>query len=192
MTSFTPKGVLPILPYLRPRPKSGPWLAFGEGARTVLVHHGVLVAVRAWASLGEPNERLGLLAGRGCEDSSGPYTLVMGAVPTAGAVGSRAHVAGDVQAMWRTRETLLACYPVAEVVGWWHTHPGYGTHFSGTDRETQATYRAEHLVGLVVDPRIPGERGFGLYVGPRCTRLEVRPGLPLVGAAADCRLLGAS
>lgn len=39
------------------------------------------------------------------------------------------------------------------IVGWYHSHPGLGAFFSGTDRSTQASFFREpwHL-GLVVDP----------------------------------------
>jgi len=39
------------------------------------------------------------------------------------------------------------------IVGWYHSHPGLGAFFSGTDRATQANFFREpwHL-GLVVDP----------------------------------------
>lgn len=193
MSGFTPKGRRPSPPYLRQRPgPSSSWLVFEGDDRAVFVHSGVLVAVRAWARLGDPEERLGLLAGRGCEDGAGPFTLVVGAVLAARAVGSRAHVAADIGAMQRARQALLASYPVAEVAGWWHTHPGFGTTFSSTDRETQATYRAPHLVGLVVDPRIEGASGFGLYAGPECARLHTESGASFAGPAAGVSLPGAS
>src|SRR5260370_14718113 len=39
------------------------------------------------------------------------------------------------------------------VVGWYHSHPGLGVFFSGTDRRTQrAFFNQVHSVGLVVDP----------------------------------------
>lgn len=40
------------------------------------------------------------------------------------------------------------------VVGWYHSHPGLGAFFSGTDRTTQSNFFREpwHL-GLVVDPQ---------------------------------------
>jgi hypothetical protein len=39
------------------------------------------------------------------------------------------------------------------VVGWYHSHPGLGAFFSGTDRRTQrAFFGRRYNVGLVVDP----------------------------------------
>lgn len=40
------------------------------------------------------------------------------------------------------------------VVGWYHSHPGFGCWFSGTDVNTQASFEQLHprVVGVVVDP----------------------------------------
>ncbi|MFM0039343.1 Mov34/MPN/PAD-1 family protein [Paraburkholderia strydomiana] len=39
------------------------------------------------------------------------------------------------------------------VVGWYHTHPGLGAFFSGTDRSTQrGFFREPYSLGLVLDP----------------------------------------
>ncbi|UJG41998.1 MAG: Mov34/MPN/PAD-1 family protein [Candidatus Heimdallarchaeum aukensis] len=40
------------------------------------------------------------------------------------------------------------------IVGWWHTHPGYGCFLSGTDKNTQRTYQNlfPKAIALVVDP----------------------------------------
>ena len=39
------------------------------------------------------------------------------------------------------------------VVGWYHSHPGLGAFFSGTDRRTQAAFFTQpYSVGWVIDP----------------------------------------
>jgi proteasome lid subunit RPN8/RPN11 len=49
------------------------------------------------------------------------------------------------------------------VVGWYHSHPGLGAFFSGTDRRTQKNFfNQEHSTGLVVDPL---RREFKWFVG---------------------------
>ncbi len=43
--------------------------------------------------------------------------------------------------------------PQEIVVGWYHSHPGLGAFFSGTDRRTQRAFFAQpYSVGWVVDP----------------------------------------
>ncbi len=40
------------------------------------------------------------------------------------------------------------------ILGWWHTHPGYGCFLSGTDKNTQQIYQNlfPRAIALVVDP----------------------------------------
>lgn len=50
------------------------------------------------------------------------------------------------------------------VVGWYHSHPGLGAFFSGTDRATQrAFFREPYSLGLVIDP-VRAEHA--CYAGP--------------------------
>ena len=52
------------------------------------------------------------------------------------------------------------------VVGWYHSHPGLGAFFSGTDRRTQAAFFANAFdVGWVIDPLRGEER---MFLGPGC------------------------
>jgi len=50
------------------------------------------------------------------------------------------------------------------VLGWFHSHPGFGAFFSGIDRSTQAAFFSQpYSLGLVVDPKSQEER---LFFGP--------------------------
>jgi proteasome lid subunit RPN8/RPN11 len=47
----------------------------------------------------------------------------------------------------------IALRPLELIVGWYHSHPGLGAFFSGTDRRTQrAFFPHAYSVGWVVDP----------------------------------------
>ena len=47
------------------------------------------------------------------------------------------------------------------IVGWYHSHPGFGAFFSSTDRKTQQNFFQENFqIGLVVDPFSKEERMF--------------------------------
>lgn len=51
-------------------------------------------------------------------------------------------------------------FPMAKVVGWHHTHPGYGVFLSSTDTYTHKThFNLAWMVALVVDPK-SHEMGF--------------------------------
>lgn len=71
----------------------------------------------------------------------------------------------------------------AIVVGWYHSHPGFGVFFSGIDRSTQASFFAHpYCLGLVVDPVAHKRR---LFVGAECAEATFRivPGAEMLGGA---------
>lgn len=51
------------------------------------------------------------------------------------------------------------------VVGWYHSHPGFGCWLSGVDINTQQSFEAlsERAVAVVVDP-IQSVKGFNAYI----------------------------
>jgi proteasome lid subunit RPN8/RPN11 len=56
------------------------------------------------------------------------------------------------------------------VIGWYHSHPGLGAFFSGTDRRTQSNFfNQPHCLGVVVDPFRHEEKWF---IGDRSEELE--------------------
>ena len=89
----------------------------------------------------------------------------IGQAPVLDSINERARVRASGPAVYRTTRALRRAFPIADLVGWWHSHPGFGTHFSSTDRETQATYSAPWSVGLVVDPTESGGAGWGAMPG---------------------------
>jgi proteasome lid subunit RPN8/RPN11 len=90
--------------------------------------------------------------------------------------------------LWQRAAPLLDAG--RSVVGWYHSHPGLGAFFSGTDRATQrGFFRQPYSLGLVVDPvraelacyagPDSAELGFSALVSPSLVPLsallEVRP-----------------
>ena len=76
------------------------------------------------------------------------------------------------------------------VVGWYHSHPGLGAFFSGTDRETQhAFFRQPYSLGLVVDPL---RAELACYAGPDSAEpgfdVLLSPSLAPFGALFGARL----
>jgi proteasome lid subunit RPN8/RPN11 len=77
--------------------------------------------------------------------------------------------------VWDAARAALA--PGEVVVGWFHSHPGIGAFFSGTDRRTQAGFFAHPFsVGWVVDP-VRREQAW--FVGPGSLALAPEDAVPL-------------
>lgn len=102
------------------------------------------------------NEVIGILRGRVIADGQRTLTIALHAEPLQHAQGSRVSVQATLaswqQAWGSMQDTLM-------VVGWYHSHPGFGIFFSETDRACQRHFfRQPWQVGVVLDPH-SGEAG---------------------------------
>jgi proteasome lid subunit RPN8/RPN11 len=102
------------------------------------------------------NEVIGILRGRVIEGGQRTLTIAMRAEPLQHAQGSRVSVQATLaswQQAWGSMQERLV------VVGWYHSHPGFGVFFSETDRVCQQHFfRQPWQVGMVLDPH-SGEAG---------------------------------
>ncbi len=156
-----------------PEPRE-PYLKFLDtnGFRC-FIHRRAVERMARWARRAEPDETLGLLAGRLCTDNRGTYLVIHDAVHTEQRSAGPGHVHADWQAQEATRRALERECRLLEAVGWWHTHPGgIGLFYSGTDRANQRTWSSPHAVGIVLDPRLHRE-GMKVYRGPESVEMRV-------------------
>jgi len=99
-----------------------------------------------------PNETIGLLVGSHNVSRGFHYTFVDGFL-VGDTRSTRVRVEFEEGAMGPLVAELRTRYPDSMVVGWFHSHPGYGCFLSSTDLETQRSYfREPYHVALVVDP----------------------------------------
>ncbi len=109
--------------------------------------------VTAHAKESLQDEICGVLVGELCEDEAGTWVLVKAAIRGTAAKQAGTHVT-------YTQETWNAIYEVKDqqyqdlhIVGWYHSHPGFGVEFSAMDRFIQENYfGAAHQFALVLDP----------------------------------------
>jgi proteasome lid subunit RPN8/RPN11 len=119
-----------------------------------------------------PNETMGLLAGRVCQDAQGRYTLVHAAEGANSdevySTPNRVRISAKDYATVRQR--LERAHPALEMVGWFHSHPTLQPQFSLEDMREQSTWTDINHVALVVSCGSVAER-FGLYCGPDSTEM---------------------
>lgn len=98
-------------------------------------------------------EICGVLAGKVCEDEDGSFILVEAAVRGTAAKQANTHVT-FTQETWNTiHKTMDKDYPKLSIVGWYHSHPGFGVEFSDMDLFIQKNFfRSPTQVGMVTDP----------------------------------------
>jgi len=99
-----------------------------------------------------PYEAIGFLVGKDYRWQGKKYVLVYGSIHGK-TKASEVRVEFDDGVMGEIVTELRQRYPGRIVVGWYHSHPGYGCFMSPTDVETQKScFREPYHVALVVDP----------------------------------------
>lgn len=168
-----------------PRPDGNPkYLPYGQPGmpRAVFVRRQAVDLMRKIALSADPNETIGVLLGRTCQDRDGEYTLVVGvehAMPGEheGNPGS-VRIPASGRSMLKNRAAQN--WPGWDDVGWYHTHPNSAPRFSQTDLVEQSTL-LPNQVGIVASVRTfrnpDGTDPLGVYLGPAGRRLvaEMRP-----------------
>jgi proteasome lid subunit RPN8/RPN11 len=98
-------------------------------------------------------EVCGILAGELCEDDEGPFIHVVAAIRGTAAGEASTHVT-FTQATWNSiHQTLERDYPNLKIVGWYHTHPGFGVEFSDMDLFIQQNFfSGPAQIAMVTDP----------------------------------------
>ena len=135
----------------------------------VAVNADVLAASMAHAE-SSPDEIMGLLRGRVLHDvqTDRTVTLVLESQPLHAAQGSHTRVLASAESWHAAWPHMRDDLPI---IGWYHSHPGFGIFFSGTDRQSQRNYLSQPWqVGLVVDPT-SGEAG--VFLGRECERVAM-------------------
>lgn len=98
-------------------------------------------------------EVCGVLAGHVGEDDEGLYLHLEAVIRGAGAAQGSTHVT-FTQATWNTiHQTLERDHPQRRMLGWYHTHPGFGVEFSEMDLFIQKNFfGGPTQIALVTDP----------------------------------------
>jgi proteasome lid subunit RPN8/RPN11 len=117
----------------------------------VYVEEQTLGAILGHCRIQLPLEAIGFLVGNAYEWMHHPYVQIKGFAPGKSRA-TRVHVEFDDGAMQDVSARLHSRYPGSFLVGWYHSHPGYGCFLSETDIDSQRTYfREPYHVALVVD-----------------------------------------
>ena len=98
-------------------------------------------------------EVCGVLAGEACEDDNGPFVLVKASVRGSAAKQGSAHVTFTHDTWNAIHLTMEKSYPKLQIVGWYHTHPGFGVEFSDMDEFCHKNFfPGPQQIALVTDP----------------------------------------
>jgi proteasome lid subunit RPN8/RPN11 len=152
--------------------ESGRRLSPGLG---VYIERGALDAMVQRAERADDFEVGGFLLGGYHGHEGRPYVDVTTQVPALKAASARAHLTFSNEAMREFHETHAERYPGTLVLGWYHTHPGYGLFLSADDTFIQSSfYAGDHHIAVVIDPHAGPRERVGVFVWEG-RRLNERP-----------------
>jgi proteasome lid subunit RPN8/RPN11 len=98
-------------------------------------------------------EICGVLAGQFCEDDYGMYVFVRAVIEGSAAEKGVAHVTYTQETWTEIHERMEKDYPHYDIVGWYHSHPGFGVAFSDMDLFIQENFFAGRgQIAYVSDP----------------------------------------
>jgi len=93
------------------------------------------------------------------------YVDLTAQVPAFKARSKRTSLEFDNDAQREFHDTVDQRFPGKVVLGWYHTHPGYGVFLSGHDLFVHKNfYSAPHHVAVVVDPKAGPRKQMGVFV----------------------------
>jgi len=98
-------------------------------------------------------EVCGVLVGQICEDEQGPFVHVQAAIRGAAAGEGSTHVTFTQDTWQHIHAVMDRQYPKLRMVGWYHTHPGFGVEFSEMDLFIQRNFfSGDSQIAFVTDP----------------------------------------
>ena len=141
----------------------------GKGPQpSVVVHSEVLRQIRQHARSNSKTEICGVLIGSEDKNSLAIEACIAGA----NATQAGTHVTFTQDTWAHIYQTKDAKYPDHRIVGWYHSHPGFGVFLSDHDTFIHKNFFSSPLqVAWVYDPHSDEEGCFG-WVGQRLERLD--------------------
>ncbi len=137
----------------------------GEGFQVVFTPFA-LQAIHAHGKSSMNAEICGVLVGQPLRDERGAYLLIRAAVEGDSAKNHAAQVTFTAKTWAHIQEVMDSKYPDDRIVGWYHTHPGFGIFLSGMDLFIQDNFfNLPWQVAFVYDPKNEEEGAFTWQAG---------------------------
>ncbi|MCS7303751.1 MAG: Mov34/MPN/PAD-1 family protein [Thermoguttaceae bacterium] len=122
-------------------------------ALRVAMERQAYAEITAHAKESLDQEVCGILAGEVCQDDEGLFVHVQAAIRGAATKAGGAHVTFTQETWNQIHSTLEKEYPKLRIVGWYHSHPGFGVAFSDMDRFIHENFFPSPThVALLTDP----------------------------------------
>lgn len=162
------------------RREAPPFTGDRERRYQVLIRQSVLNKIHAHGHSVDGIEVCGVLVGNVHHDASGPWLYVEQAIEGNGATERAAQVTFTAETWAHIQTVMDRDYPDRRILGWYHTHPGFGIFLSDMDVFIQDNFFGEPWqVALVYDPKAKEEGVFLWKAGkPQPDQFLIEPDAP--------------
>ena len=138
----------------------------------VVISAGAFEAIKAHAQSDTSIELCGVLAGNLFADDDGAYLAVEKAIEGIATRRTGSQVTFTHETWERIHKHMDAECPDLRIVGWYHTHPGFGIFLSEMDQFIQDNFfNMPHQVAFVYDP-VAERRGLFVWRDGKSSRLR--------------------
>jgi proteasome lid subunit RPN8/RPN11 len=178
-------GDLPLRPLIK-------FEGVRENRFQVLFRQSVLDEIHLHGQASTEIEVCGVLIGAVYRDSQGPYLLVEHCIRGNGARNKATNVTFTAET-WASIQTVMdRDFPDGKMVGWYHTHPGFGIFLSDMDVFIcENFFNLPWQVAFVYDP-VGGDEGNFIWKGGKPVRDAVLIEDDVTPKAADIPLISVS
>jgi proteasome lid subunit RPN8/RPN11 len=125
----------------------------------VIFGNDVIDDIRAHGLASPDAEVCGVLVGNICRDSHGHYCDIHANIRGNHASGRNAQVTFTADTWTHIQQTMDSRFPSDRIVGWYHTHPGFGIFLSEMDVFIHENFFGEPWQVAYVDDPKGGDRG---------------------------------
>jgi len=138
----------------------------------VVIADEAFEAIKTHAQSDTSIELCGVLAGTVCKDDDGPFLMVERAIAGVATRRTGSQVTFTHETWGRIHQQMEEECPDLRIVGWYHTHPGFGIFLSEMDQFIQDNFfNLPHQVAFVYDP-VSERRGLFVWKGGKSSRLR--------------------
>ncbi|HEX3355363.1 MAG TPA: Mov34/MPN/PAD-1 family protein [Tepidisphaeraceae bacterium] len=128
-----------------------------------VIKQSVLDEIHAHGKSSPEAEICGVLVGNVFHDDNGPYLHIHASIRGDSAENRAAQVTFKAETWTHIQNIMESDHPDARIVGWYHTHPGFGIFLSGMDLFIQDNFfNLPWQVAFVYDPT-SGEEGLFVW-----------------------------
>ena len=143
-----------------------------EGSVPVVIKQSILNTIHCHGQQDSNVEVCGVLVGRGYRDDQGPFVYLEGSIRGDHAGSQAAQVTFTAETWDHIYEVFDSVWPGSRILGWYHTHPGFGVFLSGMDLFIHENFfGASDQVALVYDPA-SGDEGIFIWSEGKPVRRE--------------------